>query len=166
MDIQMKVAVVIANDEGLVLLIKEKLGKNAVALWNVVKGSLDEGETPQEAAVRECFEETGIRAELTQSLGVYISQEAQKLRIQCNYLAHMHESMPLNAQVSNVHLSSVQKQQQELRGEYIEEMRWFGRSELVALSADEFVSNRSYQVVQDYVAGKIYPLDVVKNVTM
>ncbi len=28
--------------------------------WDLPKGKMDEGETPQQAAVRECFEETGL----------------------------------------------------------------------------------------------------------
>lgn len=38
-------------------------------LWSLPKGHLEEGETPEDAAVREVFEETGIRGSIVASLG-------------------------------------------------------------------------------------------------
>ena len=39
-------------------------------LWSLPKGHIEEGETPEQAAIREVAEETGITSEITQSLGV------------------------------------------------------------------------------------------------
>jgi len=39
-------------------------------LWSLPKGHIEEGETPEVAAIREVAEETGITSEITQSLGV------------------------------------------------------------------------------------------------
>jgi ADP-ribose pyrophosphatase YjhB (NUDIX family) len=39
-------------------------------LWSLPKGHIEEGETPEQAAIREVAEETGINSEITQSLGV------------------------------------------------------------------------------------------------
>ena len=36
--------------------------------WEIPGGKVDEGETPQDAAVRECFEETGVRCRKVQPL--------------------------------------------------------------------------------------------------
>jgi 8-oxo-dGTP pyrophosphatase MutT (NUDIX family) len=38
-------------------------------LWSLPKGHLEEGETPQDAAIREVTEETGIRGEIVGELG-------------------------------------------------------------------------------------------------
>ena len=38
-------------------------------LWSLPKGHLEAGETPEDAAVREVFEETGIRGSILASLG-------------------------------------------------------------------------------------------------
>jgi ADP-ribose pyrophosphatase YjhB (NUDIX family) len=39
-------------------------------LWSLPKGHIEEGETPEDAAIREVAEETGITSEITKSLGV------------------------------------------------------------------------------------------------
>jgi 8-oxo-dGTP pyrophosphatase MutT (NUDIX family) len=39
-------------------------------LWSLPKGHIEEGETPEEAAIREVEEETGIKSEIARSLGV------------------------------------------------------------------------------------------------
>ena len=39
-------------------------------LWSLPKGHIEEGETPEQAAIREVAEETGITSEITKALGV------------------------------------------------------------------------------------------------
>ena len=39
-------------------------------LWSLPKGHIEEGETPEEAAIREVAEETGIQSEISRELGV------------------------------------------------------------------------------------------------
>ncbi|CAB4708626.1 MAG: NUDIX domain-containing protein [Actinobacteria bacterium] len=39
-------------------------------LWSLPKGHIEEGETPEQAAIREVSEETGITSAITRSLGV------------------------------------------------------------------------------------------------
>lgn len=39
-------------------------------LWSLPKGHIEAGETPQEAAIREVAEETGIQSEISRELGV------------------------------------------------------------------------------------------------
>jgi ADP-ribose pyrophosphatase YjhB (NUDIX family) len=39
-------------------------------LWSLPKGHIEEGETPEQAAIREVAEETGIKSEITRSLGM------------------------------------------------------------------------------------------------
>jgi ADP-ribose pyrophosphatase YjhB (NUDIX family) len=39
-------------------------------LWSLPKGHIEEGESPEQAAIREVAEETGIKSEITRSLGV------------------------------------------------------------------------------------------------
>lgn len=39
-------------------------------LWSLPKGHIEEGETPEQAAIREVAEETGIQSEISRELGV------------------------------------------------------------------------------------------------
>lgn len=39
-------------------------------LWSLPKGHIEDGETPEQAAIREVSEETGIKSEIVRSLGV------------------------------------------------------------------------------------------------
>ena len=47
---------------------KDSSGKRI--LWSLPKGHIEEGETPEQAAIREVAEETGIQSEISKSLGV------------------------------------------------------------------------------------------------
>ena len=47
---------------------KDVSGKRV--LWSLPKGHIEAGETPEQAAIREVQEETGIESEITKSLGV------------------------------------------------------------------------------------------------
>ena len=47
---------------------KDATGKRL--LWSLPKGHIEEGETPEQAAIREVEEETGITSSITKSLGV------------------------------------------------------------------------------------------------
>jgi 8-oxo-dGTP diphosphatase len=156
MDIQVKVGVVVTDANGRILLIKEKPEKKPRALWNIIKGSHESGETIDEAALRECREEAGIQVELKAFLGTYISEESGKMRIQFNFLAHAQQ----------VATMLTDTKEQESRNETIEEVRWFTREEIQAMSPEEFVSPRSYEVLQDWMSGQTFPLSVCKQVRM
>lgn len=156
MDTKIKVGVVVVVDDGRVLLIKEKLSKNDPPLWNIIKGSHEAGETVHEAALRECREEAGLDVELTSSLGVYISQVLGKIRVQFNFLAHAKSTettLAVNAE-------------QESRGEAILEARWFTKEEISNMNPDEFMSERTRELIKDWMAGKTFPLEVCKKVGM
>lgn len=58
--------IVLLNREGLVFT-GQRLD-NPGAAWQMPQGGIDDGEKPKEAALRELWEETGIRAELVEKL--------------------------------------------------------------------------------------------------
>ena len=157
MDTKAKIAVVVVGEDDKVLLIKEKLEKLPVPLWNIIKGSYDGKETIFEAALQECQEEASLDVELTHSLGVYVSEESEKMRIQFNFLARAKDmSVPRVAAM----------EEQVSRNEAIEEVRWFTQEEIVAMDPREFVSPRAYELLQDWMAGKTFPLETYKQVSM
>ncbi len=68
--------VVLQNQDGEYLLVQEKISI-AYGLWNLPAGHVDDGETLQQAAVREAEEETGFSVALT-DMEVLVS-ESNKL---------------------------------------------------------------------------------------
>lgn len=69
--------VVILNGHGDILLVRE-LGvpgqMEKAGLWHIPSGSVEEGENPQDTAVREAYEETGLRVRLVRYLNTYLGQ--------------------------------------------------------------------------------------------
>ena len=63
-------AAVLAEKEGKVLLVKRSM-EPARGSWCLPGGFIEMGETPQEAAARECKEETGLDVEISGLVDVY-----------------------------------------------------------------------------------------------
>ncbi|TAL48137.1 NUDIX hydrolase [archaeon] len=59
--------------DGSKVLIAKRQGPPFKGLWKFPGGMVDDGETVEEAAVRETKEETGLDVEITDILGVYSS---------------------------------------------------------------------------------------------
>ena len=59
-------------DEAHVVLIRQYRYSVNRWLWEVPAGSVDEGETPEQAAVRECHEEIGLVPHEVRPLGVFL----------------------------------------------------------------------------------------------
>jgi ADP-ribose pyrophosphatase len=66
------VVVVPMPDPGHVILIRQYRYPVDGWLWEVVAGSIDEGESPEQAARRECHEEIGLRPERLTPLGLFL----------------------------------------------------------------------------------------------
>lgn len=69
--------VVILNAAGDILLVRERgvagqMGK--AGLWHIPSGTVEDGENPEDAAVREAHEETGLRVRLTRFVGAYLGR--------------------------------------------------------------------------------------------
>ena len=130
--------------------------KKPVALWNIIKGTYDGGETIFDAAKRECKEEASIEVDLVNALGAYVSEESGKMRVQFNFLALAHESG-----------AAVADQAEQLsRGEAIEEVCWFTKEEIAQMHPDEFVSARASELLADWATGTKFSLESYKQVEM
>lgn len=67
------VAVIIFDRENRVLLQK----RADVGLWGLPSGHVEPGETVEQAAIREVWEETGLRIRITRLIGVYSDPKSQ-----------------------------------------------------------------------------------------
>ena len=70
---------VLIVDEGRVLLVKRKYDPRAGA-WCIPAGFMEAGETPEQSAIREVHEETGLIAQLSSLFGVYAGFDDPRVR--------------------------------------------------------------------------------------
>ena len=71
------VAAAIIVQSGRVLLVRRRVAEGNL-IWQFPAGKLESGETPQQAAVRETLEETGLTVRATQLLGKRIHPLTQR----------------------------------------------------------------------------------------
>lgn len=60
---------VVSSSDPKLICLMARFNRGGKLEWCIPKGHLEGSETKEQAAVREVFEETGLRAEITQSLG-------------------------------------------------------------------------------------------------
>lgn len=65
------VGIVVATTDDKILLNKEYRYVIENYSWEIPGGGIDKGETPEKAAIRELYEETGIKADKLESLGIF-----------------------------------------------------------------------------------------------
>ena len=94
---------------------KDSTGKRI--LWSLPKGHIEKGETPEQAAVREVAEETGITSSITRSLGVidfWFMAGGQRIHKTVHHFMFTEVSGELTPQISEV-----------------DEVSWFPLAEIV-----------------------------------
>lgn len=64
------VGVLVVDGQGRILMVKSSRGFTA-GMWNIPGGFIEYGEHPEQAAVRETLEETGVKIQLGNLVGVY-----------------------------------------------------------------------------------------------
>jgi 8-oxo-dGTP pyrophosphatase MutT (NUDIX family) len=69
-----RVALAFVERDGKFLAVKRSEENSTPSKWSTVSGGIEAGETPEEAAVRELFEETGLEAELERKGEYYIGR--------------------------------------------------------------------------------------------
>ncbi|MBA3047621.1 NUDIX hydrolase [Patescibacteria group bacterium] len=155
---KIKVGIIITDNQDNILLLKEKIKKNPTPLWNIVKGSYgDMGqETIFETAIRECQEEACVKVVLTGSLGFYTAQKKEKISTIITFTAKIVEGAPRIAK----------ENEQLIRDEDISELKWFNKEEILKMKNKEFISNRVYIIIQNWIKKNHYPLNIIKQVEM
>ncbi|HLK61239.1 MAG TPA: NUDIX domain-containing protein [Chthonomonadaceae bacterium] len=142
MSILIHVSVVLQREEAL-LLVQERKPEN-YERWNLPGGHLEIGETPQEGAVREALEETGLVVTLSELVGIYTrfrKPDYQAIRF---VFTAEHTGEPV-------------------AGDDILAVRWFTSEEIAALPDTTLVGGeRLRSVLADFASGRRYPLTLLK----
>lgn len=136
-EVELKAAgVVVLNASGEILLVRE-LGTadqmEKAGLWHIPSGSVEDGENPEDAAVREAYEETGLRVTLRRFLGTYLGRFPDGVLI----LRHVWLAEPLPGQML-----------QPVFAHEVAEARYFSRAEIEVLYASGKL--RMYQTTLFY----------------
>ena len=82
-----------------------RIDKRGRMLWSLPKGHIEAGESPEEAALREVREETGIKSSITRSLGVidfWFMAEGKRIHKTVHHFLFAEKSGRLEAQLSEV----------------------------------------------------------------
>jgi 8-oxo-dGTP diphosphatase len=79
-------AIIVAN--GKVLLVRRRISEGELS-WQFPAGAVESGETPEVAAVRETYEETGLNVEVSKRLGerVHPSTGRAMVYVACDVIA-------------------------------------------------------------------------------
>ena len=153
-----KVGVLIEHRNKL-LLIKEKSWQDTEHRWNFVKGTVEPklDRTLMAAAKREAREEANARIRITHVLNVLSLYKHNTLFIQCNFIARLVGS--------HFGVSPLKEQKRYRPDEEIINVALFTKQQLYKMKRSEFISERTYQSIQDWLAGKRYPLSLIKTLT-
>ena len=100
-------AAIIFDTQGRVLLVKENyISPGSVApRWSLPGGAVEPGETPQEAAIRETLEETGLTVNIDHLIGSYtLDTGFTAYAFRCHILAGT-PSVPATGEIAEIRWS-------------------------------------------------------------
>lgn len=132
-----------AIHKGKILLVKEARG-NYQNLWGLPKGSVDEGESPESAVLRELSEETGVN-------GTIIGLSAVR--------STLYKRKPAVFLCYDV---SIESNQTSISTDEIDEIKWVDLEELKNL---DWVSQTMHNLALDGLSGKRMSLKSSRPVT-
>jgi ADP-ribose pyrophosphatase YjhB (NUDIX family) len=95
----------VVDKSGELGLLIGRIDKRGRMLWSLPKGHIESGESPEEAALREVLEETGIKSSITRSLGVidfWFMAEGKRIHKTVHHFLFAEKSGKLQAQLSEV----------------------------------------------------------------
>ena len=140
------VAGCVIEKDGKYLMVKEKK-RDHYGEYNLPSGAVEEGETIQDAAIREVEEETGYEVEL---LGVLPIQTI--LRDNQTVIKVMFQARITGGSLKNI-------DDQESLG-----VEWLSKEELKSLGKDNIRSDTSvFMAIKKLEEGKIYPMELLNE---
>lgn len=106
---------VLIEKDGKILLVQEKRA-DVYGLWNLPAGHRDEGESEQETAIREGYEETGFKLKISDKIGTF--------PLKGNKQMHVYKAEIISGQIN-------------FDKEELLDVRWFDKGEVRNLSLRE-----------------------------
>jgi len=147
----------IIEKDGKFLLVRENSPEYPEAhnKWNQPAGWIEVGEEPIAACEREVIEETGLKFKATKLLGIY---SLHKDNI-AEYVGKQ-GSHSIKLIFRGEFSGELTKPESD---EEISERRWFTPEEIYKMEFDKLRDMDIKEEVKDYLAGKGYPLEMVKH---
>lgn len=140
MQVTIKVAAIILNQEGKILLLKERYEKDGELGWNIVKGTYDRAaETIEDCVKREIREETGLTVKRLNLKMICQYGKSENPRIMFVFF--------VNEFSGKVKLPT--KKEQSARGEEIVATQWFSMKDLQNITEKEFVAPYIYRLLKN-----------------
>jgi ADP-ribose pyrophosphatase YjhB (NUDIX family) len=154
-NLEIKITALILRDEK-VLLIKEKNTDDGKYYWNLIKGTFEPKRDKGilNIVVRECQEEVNIGVAINNLINVIYYRKKDKIRLQFNFVCSAKNGNPV---LSHHH-------EQVSRGEDIIAIKLFTKEQLTLMKKSEFMNERIYLIVHDFLAGKMNDLSVLKEI--
>ena len=148
---------VIVRHRGCVLLIRELNNRTGRYGWNIIKGTFEPGRDRSilETAIREAREEAGAKIKLRHLLVTYYLLDKSDALMMFTFIADLIDK--------RVEIAPRELQTKYRVGENIIEVRFFTKQELTKLKSKDFIGKRAYLVIQEYLQGKKFPLDIIKT---
>jgi len=111
----------ISKDKKLLMILMKTINGNAV--WTFPKGHIEENENPQTAALREVYEETGVRCEIVDKKEFFIS-----------HYFFVRNKTKVEKKVYWYLMRPLEETQKILTPDEIEEVKWFEIDEALKIS--------------------------------
>ncbi len=140
MEIKLKIIVLVKNELGDILMLKEKTSDNSEPKWNFIKGTYDDTiETIIDCCTRECKEEANIIINNPKFFCNIIYHKNDYLRSYYVFLAQTDSNPEINT-----------RDFQSLLNEDIHSFTWMNISELGKIKESEMIHPIIYQTLKYY----------------
>ena len=149
------VGAIIEKDEK-VLLVKEA-GTMDKGKWNQPAGWIEVGQSPAEAVVKEVKEETGLDFDPTGLIGIYSTAYVYKAPFRHGQIPHPIKFIFRGRVIGGELIES---------NDEIAETNWFAVQEIMKMDREVLRDMDIKQEVQDYFAGRNFPLDIIKHAVL